>query len=71
MSDKSTKMTQADAARIQSSNDTAGKDTGAGSFAARAQSAGDKNANESAGAQGGKGGDSTTHGSGTTSQGGK
>ncbi|KAF2117996.1 hypothetical protein BDV96DRAFT_644329 [Lophiotrema nucula] len=42
---KSTPMTKSDASRIQSTQATSGKDTGAGSFAARAQSAGDKNAN--------------------------
>lgn len=38
-------MTQEDAQRIQSSQEKAGHDTGKGSFAATAQSAGDKNAN--------------------------
>ncbi|KAM7202974.1 hypothetical protein V8F20_004221 [Naviculisporaceae sp. PSN 640] len=41
------KMTQGDASRIQSSNAKSGGDTGKDSFPARAQSAGDKNANAS------------------------
>ncbi|KAF2710729.1 hypothetical protein K504DRAFT_500673 [Pleomassaria siparia CBS 279.74] len=39
-----TQMTKEDAGRIQSSQAKGGKDTGKGSFAAIAQSAGDKNA---------------------------
>ncbi|CBX97397.1 hypothetical protein LEMA_P105280.1 [Plenodomus lingam JN3] len=42
---KSTPMTSSDASRIQSTQATGGKDTSSGSFASRAQSAGDKNAN--------------------------
>lgn len=44
-------MTQGDASRVQSTQATGGKDMSSGGFAARAQSAGDKNAN----AGGGKG----------------
>ncbi|MCJ1449731.1 hypothetical protein MMC28_000059 [Mycoblastus sanguinarius] len=47
MSSNNQKMTQSDAARIQSTQATSGKNTGTGSFAARAQSAGDKNTNSS------------------------
>ncbi|KAK4697869.1 hypothetical protein P7C71_g268, partial [Lecanoromycetidae sp. Uapishka_2] len=50
---KSSQMSKSDASRIQSSQATGGKDTGAGSFAARAQSAGDKNTNASKGGEGG------------------
>ena len=39
-------MTSSDASRIQSSQALGGKDMSSGSFAARAQSAGDKNANQ-------------------------
>ncbi|KAF2852609.1 hypothetical protein T440DRAFT_466738 [Plenodomus tracheiphilus IPT5] len=41
---KSTPMTGSDAPRIQSSQAKGGKDMSSGGFAARAQSAGDKNA---------------------------
>ncbi|RKO85903.1 hypothetical protein BDK51DRAFT_22215 [Blyttiomyces helicus] len=37
-------MTKSDSSHIQSTQATAGRDFGAGSFAARAQSAGDRNA---------------------------
>ena len=37
-------MTKGDSQRVQSSQATGGHNTGKGSFAARAQSAGDKNA---------------------------
>ncbi|KAM5430748.1 hypothetical protein McanMca71_005176 [Microsporum canis] len=40
-------MTKEDASRIQSSQATGGKDMSSGGFAARAQSAGDRNANTS------------------------
>ncbi|KAF2471167.1 uncharacterized protein BDR25DRAFT_303288 [Lindgomyces ingoldianus] len=52
---KSNWMTKEDASRIQSTQATSGKNTGSGSFASRAQAAGDKNsnANSSGGAQGG------------------
>ncbi|KAF1912740.1 hypothetical protein BDU57DRAFT_503260 [Ampelomyces quisqualis] len=40
---KSTPTTSSDASRVQSSQATGGKDMSAGGFAARAQSAGDKN----------------------------
>ncbi|RYN63052.1 hypothetical protein AA0117_g12852 [Alternaria alternata] len=43
---KSTPMTSSDASRIQSSQALGGKDMSSGSFAARAQSAGAKNANQ-------------------------
>ncbi|KAH8621012.1 hypothetical protein IG631_24343, partial [Alternaria alternata] len=43
---KSTPMTSSDASRIQSSQALGGKDMSSGGFAARAQSAGTKNANE-------------------------
>ncbi|KAF2705153.1 hypothetical protein K504DRAFT_388154 [Pleomassaria siparia CBS 279.74] len=46
---KSSPMTKEAASNIQSTQATGGKDTGAGTFAARAQSAGDKNTNTSAG----------------------
>ncbi|KAI9667136.1 MAG: hypothetical protein M1831_001313 [Alyxoria varia] len=52
-------MSKSDASRIQSSQTTGGKDTGAGSFAARAQSAGDRNTNgpsSSTGSKSGSGG---------------
>lgn len=42
-------MTQQSAGKIQSSQAKGGKDTGKGSFASRAQSAGDRNANSDAG----------------------
>ncbi|KAL1839631.1 hypothetical protein VTJ49DRAFT_1292 [Mycothermus thermophilus] len=42
-------MTKDDASRIQSTQGTGGHYTGAGSFAACAQSAGDRNANQSSG----------------------
>ncbi|TDZ37848.1 hypothetical protein C8035_v001258 [Colletotrichum spinosum] len=47
------KMTQSDASRIQSTQDKGGKDMSKDGFAARAQAAGDKNANAGLGAQGG------------------
>ncbi|KAK0509001.1 hypothetical protein JMJ35_008372 [Cladonia borealis] len=47
------KMTQSAASRIQSSQATGGKDTGAGSFSARAQSAGANNASQAAAAAAG------------------
>ncbi|KAJ9668029.1 hypothetical protein H2201_001835 [Coniosporium apollinis] len=50
---KSTSMTQSDASRIQSSQATRGGDMSSSGFAARAQSAGGRNANTGAG--GGKG----------------
>ncbi|KAF1828954.1 hypothetical protein BDW02DRAFT_602969 [Decorospora gaudefroyi] len=43
---KSTAMTSSDASRIQSSQALGGKDMSSGGFAARAQSAGRKNANQ-------------------------
>lgn len=43
---------------------TGGKETGSGTFAARAQSAGDKNANASSTGQGGQGGQGDQKGSG-------
>ncbi|KAF2003043.1 hypothetical protein P154DRAFT_429674 [Amniculicola lignicola CBS 123094] len=46
---KSNPMTKSDSSRIQSTQAKGGKDTGAGSFSARAQSAGDKNANTNQG----------------------
>ena len=46
MSGKGKPMTSEDAARIQSSGDKSGKDTGKGSFPAKAQSAAAKNVNE-------------------------
>ena len=57
--DKSGKMTQADAARIQSSQAKQGQ-AGTGTFASRAQSAGDKNAKAAAGQQGGQQGGQQT-----------
>ncbi|KAG7531948.1 hypothetical protein FFLO_04016 [Filobasidium floriforme] len=53
MSDQSTPMTQSDASRIQSAQDKGGKDMSSEGFAARAQSAGDTNANQG-GADAGK-----------------
>ncbi|KAK1980618.1 hypothetical protein LZ30DRAFT_722667 [Colletotrichum cereale] len=52
------KMTQSDKERIQSSQAQGGKDMSSGGFAARAQSAADRNANAGGGAQqqGGQGG---------------
>lgn len=49
---------QSDASRIQSTQAKGGHDTGKGSFASRAQSAGDRNANQSGGGAntGGQGG---------------
>ncbi|EFQ35195.1 uncharacterized protein GLRG_10339 [Colletotrichum graminicola M1.001] len=47
------KMTKEDAARIQSAQAQGGKDMSSGGFAARAQSAGDRNANANANAGGG------------------
>ncbi|OAL07058.1 hypothetical protein IQ06DRAFT_341823 [Phaeosphaeriaceae sp. SRC1lsM3a] len=44
---KSSPMTQEAAQRIQSSQATGGKDMSSGGFAAGAQSAGDRNANQS------------------------
>lgn len=55
----SNQTSKSDAQRIQSTQATGGKDTGAGSFAARAQSAGDKNANADA-AKGSAGASGTT-----------
>ncbi|KAL8727125.1 MAG: hypothetical protein Q9166_006258 [cf. Caloplaca sp. 2 TL-2023] len=49
---KSNPMTKEDAQRIQSTQATGGKDTGTGSFAARAQSVGDKNTNTGGQTQG-------------------
>lgn len=52
------KMEKSDASRIQSSQATAGKDTGKGSFASRAQSSADKAAAgtvDSGGKSGGSG----------------
>ncbi|USP79665.1 hypothetical protein yc1106_06939 [Curvularia clavata] len=46
---KSNSMTQSDASRIQSSQALGGKDMSSGGFAARAQSAGDRNANQTGG----------------------
>ncbi|KAK1595110.1 uncharacterized protein LY79DRAFT_668305 [Colletotrichum navitas] len=43
------KMTKSDASRIQSAQAQGGKDMSSGGFAARAQSAGDRNANANAG----------------------
>ncbi|KAH6643530.1 hypothetical protein C7974DRAFT_376 [Boeremia exigua] len=43
---KSSTMAASDASRIQSSQALGGKDMSSGGFAARAQSAGDKNANQ-------------------------
>ncbi len=44
-----TPMTKSDASRIQSTQETSGKDTGSGSFASRAQAAGNRNANANQG----------------------
>ncbi|KAK0371835.1 hypothetical protein CLIM01_10804 [Colletotrichum limetticola] len=44
-------MTKDDASRIQSSQDKGGKDMSSGGFAARAQGAGDRNANAGVGGQ--------------------
>ncbi|KAJ4993145.1 hypothetical protein SVAN01_01497 [Stagonosporopsis vannaccii] len=43
---KSSTMTSSDASRIQSTQARGGKDMSSGGFAARAQSAGDRNANQ-------------------------
>ncbi|KAL0941163.1 uncharacterized protein CTRU02_203926 [Colletotrichum truncatum] len=45
------KMSQGDKSRIQSSQDKSGKDMSSGGFAARAQSAADKNVNAGLGGQ--------------------
>lgn len=45
--------TQSDASRIQSTQAKSGQDTGKSSFASRAQSAGDRNTNQSGGGGGG------------------
>ncbi|KAF2743456.1 hypothetical protein M011DRAFT_480803 [Sporormia fimetaria CBS 119925] len=50
-SSSKTPMTKDDASRIQSTQATGNKDTGKGSFASRAQSAGDKNSNANNGVQ--------------------
>ncbi|KAH7349236.1 hypothetical protein BKA66DRAFT_431659, partial [Pyrenochaeta sp. MPI-SDFR-AT-0127] len=68
MSGNRNQMSKSDASRIQSSQAKGGKDTGTGSFAARAQSAGDINANVGAGASkevaGGGGNDAASGGKG-------
>ncbi|PVH91551.1 hypothetical protein DM02DRAFT_704437 [Periconia macrospinosa] len=51
---KSNPMSQSDASRIQSGQARGGGDMSSGGFAARAQSAGDKNANTGATASQGK-----------------
>ncbi|KJX99904.1 hypothetical protein TI39_contig348g00031 [Zymoseptoria brevis] len=51
-------MTQADAARVQSSQAKSGNDPG---FASRAQSAGDRNANSNAGGNSGNSGNSDSN----------
>lgn len=53
-------MTKGDASRIQHSQAQAGHNTGASSFAARAQSAGDRNANASSNSQSNNGQQSNT-----------
>ncbi|KAK1639979.1 hypothetical protein BDP81DRAFT_392009 [Colletotrichum phormii] len=53
-------VTKDDASRIQSTQDKGGKDMSSGGFAARAQGAGDRNANAGLGGQGGgRGGQQT------------
>ncbi|CAO3609764.1 unnamed protein product [Mucor fragilis] len=54
--------TQSDASRIQSTQAKSGQDTGKSSFASRAQSAGDRNTNQSGGGGGGGGGGANTSG---------
>ncbi|KAI9803310.1 MAG: hypothetical protein M1825_002101 [Sarcosagium campestre] len=61
-------MSKSDSASVQSSQATGGKDTGKGTFAARAQSAGDNNSNSQGG--GGTGAGGKTGGSGAASGGG-
>ncbi|BCR87602.1 uncharacterized protein ACHE_40166S [Aspergillus chevalieri] len=56
----SNQMTKSDASRIQSSQSRSGHNTGAGSFAARSQSAGDRNSNTSTNSQSNKGQQSKT-----------
>ncbi|KAG5919296.1 hypothetical protein E4U42_006560 [Claviceps africana] len=62
------KMSKSDAGRVQSTQAKSGADVGAGTFAARAQSAGDRNANAQGSGSGNTGGQS---GSGTSGDAGK
>ncbi|KAF8541082.1 hypothetical protein BDD12DRAFT_879487 [Trichophaea hybrida] len=55
------RMTKTDASRIQRTQTKAGHDTSSNSFAARSQSAGDRNANAGYGGRSGSSGQSGTY----------